>query len=284
MSFQKIEIKQPLPDPFCLATPKGYYLTGTETSVPPGAAGFFDLFFSPDASQWKRVGKLLVPPEGISEKDNFWAPELLCVNGRYYLYYTADSNGNPYQRFVRAAMADSITGPFRDIGPLTRQPAIDGHPFRDSDGTLWMIYTGNEGNDYMGQLIIDKMISPDKLEGCPRKIFENETVEWEEGTFIFQFNGRLILLSSQGNWRDETYHILAAARDGNGRFQRLMRDGKPFRLLESAEGRSGPGHCSVFTGPGKRPWLCFHAWDAQKSGRYPWIAPIVERDGTIVAG
>jgi beta-xylosidase len=73
---------------------------------------------------------------------------------------------------------------------------------------------------------------------------------------------------------------VARAKSIMGPWERLMENGAPYKVLESVEGQSGPGHNSVFRGPDGAWWICYHAWDDGKTGRYPeksiiiWARPV----------
>jgi len=266
----------PVADPFCVKAKEGWYLIGTQH-----ARGIedrlFSLFFSPDLQAWRDLGPVLARPayEG-SAKANYWAPEFVEREGTFYFYYTADSFGDPERRFVRVATSERLGGLYIDSGGrLVDKPSIDGHPHFIGARDGYLFYCGNEGNPHVGQLLVDRFISPVKLENKPRKVFPAETVEWEEGPFVIRHLGSYYLFSSMGNWRDGTYHVrVARAESITGTWERLMEKGAPYRLLRSVEGQSGPGHNSVFRGPDGEWWICYHAWDSAKTGRHPWAAPI----------
>jgi arabinan endo-1,5-alpha-L-arabinosidase len=263
-------------DPFCMRAEDGWYLTGTQH--PRGIEDRrFSLFFSQDLRAWRDLGPMLVRPEYEgSRKANYWAPEFIKHRETYYLYYSADSFGDPERRFVRVAASSRLAGPYLDSGAkLVARPSIDGHPHFISPAEGWLFYCGNEGNPHVGQLLVDRFLSPTQLENKPRKVFPNETVPWEEGPFVISHLGAYYLFSSMGNWRDGTYHLrVARAKSIEGPWERLMDNGAPYKLLQTVEGQSGPGHNSVFRGPDGAWWICYHAWDAAKTGRYPWVAPL----------
>ena len=266
----------PIADPFCVRREDGWYLVGTQH-----ARGIedrrFTMFFSPDLHAWQDLGPVLRRPEYEgSSKANYWAPEFVETAGRFYFYYTADSFGDPERRFVRVAWADRVTGPYVDSGKrLVAKPSIDGHPrlLTPEEGRLF--YCGNEGNPDVGQLLVDRFVSPVKLENNPRRVFPDETVEWEEGPFVIEQKGSYYLFSSMGNWRDDSYHVRVARSEHiDGPWKRLRQNGAPYELLRTVEGRWGPGHNSVFRGPDGEWWVCYHAWDRKRTGRYPWVAPL----------
>ena len=266
----------PVPDPFCLRGADGWYLTGT--NHPRGVADRrFSLYFSPDLREWRSLGPMLVRPEYEgSAKGNYWAPEFLEHGGTHYLYYTADSFGDPERRFVRVATSGRLAGPYADSGArLVSQPSIDGHPYFVTPGEGWLFYCGNEGNPHVGQLLVDRFVSPTGLANEPRKVFPGETVPWEEGPFVIRHLGFYYLFSSMGNWRDGTYHVRAArSKSIEGPWERLLENGAPYRVLRNAGEQAGPGHNSIFRGPDGAWWICYHAWDPARTGRYPWAAPI----------
>jgi len=283
----------PIADPFCIRHEGGWYLVGTQHAR--GIANRrFSMFFSEDLLKWKDLGPVLIRPdyEG-SDKANYWAPELVQRAAKYYLYYTADSFGDPERRFVRVAQSDRIDGPYVDSGAkLTAKPSIDGHPHFVEPEAGYLFYCGNEGNPDVGQLLVDRFVSPTRLENNPRRVFPDEKVAWEEGPFVIRRSGAFYLFSSMGNWRDGSYHVrVARASTILGPWQRLMQDGKPYVLLRSTPRQSGPGHNSMFEGPDGRWWICYHAWDEKRTGRYPWAAPVewdrrgypVVRQGTTEA-
>jgi beta-xylosidase len=241
----------------------------------------FDLFFSKDLINWEKLDPLLkVPDYGGGPENFYWAPEILPYKDKFYLHYTGDTNGDDYQRFVRVGVSDRIQGPYEDCGTrLTAQTSIDGHVLRVSDDEMYMLYTGNEGNVNMGQLMIERMISPTELSGEPQKVFPDETVEWEEGAFTIHENARYFLFTSTGNWRNGTYHIrVAVSEKPQGPYKRLLNGSDPFVLLSTTGELNGPGHCSLFRDTDQRIYICFHAWDNEHTGRYPWLNPVIFKE------
>jgi arabinan endo-1,5-alpha-L-arabinosidase len=277
----------PIADPFCVKLRDAWYVVGTQHTRGVEDRRF-TLFRSTDLRAWEDLGPVLVRPdyEG-STRANYWAPEFAERGGRYYFYYTSDSFGNPERRFVRVAVADSVRGPYVDSGkPLVDKPSIDGHPYFPAGEQAQLFYCGNEGNPHVGQLLVDGLLDPLTMEHKPRKVFPDETVEWEEGPFVIRHADSYFLFSSMGNWRDGSYHIrVARSKKITGPWERLRRKGEPYRLLVTREGQWGPGHNSVFTGPDGNWWICYHAWDKARTGRYPWVSPLRwEGDGFPVAG
>jgi beta-xylosidase len=271
----KINLGFPLPDPFCIRLDDAWYITGTHHR--DGRKGMmYDLYRSTGLKSWTFLGGILERPDyDGSDKANYWAPEIMPHGGKFYLYYTADSYGDNYRRYVRLGIADRIEGPYLDQGvTLTEQTSIDASPNWFCDHG-WMFYTGNEGNDNVGQVMVDRLISPETPAREPRRVFPGEKVGWEEGAFLVRHDGKYYLFTSMGNWRDGTYRVLLSVSDTPaGPYERIMDGDKPAVLLSSVGNLHGPGHNSVFGGPDGRHWVCFHAWDPEHTGRYPWVAPL----------
>jgi beta-xylosidase len=89
-----------------------------------------------------------LPQLGSWAKTGFtWAPEVLPLNGRYLLYYTA-SDRRKNAQCVGVAEATDPHGPFVDsrAEPIVCQAdfggSIDADPFRDADGKLYRLTLG----------------------------------------------------------------------------------------------------------------------------------------------
>jgi len=214
---------------------------------------------------------------GSWNRRNFWAPEVVRWDGRFYLYDPAMRDGTPGNEGNRVgvAVAGRPEGPYRDGGVVIPEAAIDGSPYRHTDGTMWIYFTAEFGNALglkPGSVCMHRLKSPVAVDGAPQVVFQN--YEWQEGPCAFPAGGKLHLLFSTGNWGDETYAVRSAAGD---------RPEGPFVdsgavLLQTNESVKGPGHCNWFIGPDDRPWLVYHGWDVGHTARMPRIAPMdVER-------
>lgn len=106
----------------------------------------------------------------------FWASDWIKLNdGRYYLYYCVCEGTSP-QGAIGYAVADSIDGPFENLGLLVKSSgkdilkyndingeekiynsnvdpnAIDPAVFYDAEGRLWMMYGSYSGGIYILEL------------------------------------------------------------------------------------------------------------------------------------
>ena len=144
------EVTNPLPiklgDQIILHASDGkYYMYGT--SLPDG----FEAYVSTDLSQWTACGQVY---KGGGEEqwnvDCFWAPEVYERNGKYYMFYSANSRNNPTnegENFkLGVAVSLSPVGPFTDLynRPIFEvdYPVIDANVyFDDANGKTYLYYS-----------------------------------------------------------------------------------------------------------------------------------------------
>ena len=147
---QKIaEVVNPLPiefgDPFLLHASDGkYYMYGT--SLPDG----FEAYESENLTDWHKIGQ--VYKGGAPEQwnvDCFWAPEVYERDGKYYMFYSANSRNNPNEEEenfkIGVAVSDSPAGPFTDYldRPLFEAdyPVIDANVLFDENGKNYIYFS-----------------------------------------------------------------------------------------------------------------------------------------------
>lgn len=145
------EISNPLPiefgDPFLVHASDGrYYMYGTSENGLDG----FEAYVSDDFVDWKKIGQ--VYKGGTPEQWNvncFWAPEVYEHDGKYYMFYSANSKDNPNneeENFkIGVAVSDSPAGPFTDLynRPIFEidYPVIDANVLFDDLGKCYIYYS-----------------------------------------------------------------------------------------------------------------------------------------------
>ena len=88
-------VSNPLPvkfgDPFILPALDGkFYLYGTSLS------DGFEAYVSDNLVEWEKCGQVYKGgTDGQWNKDCFWAPEVYERDGKYYMFYSANSRNNP---------------------------------------------------------------------------------------------------------------------------------------------------------------------------------------------
>lgn len=268
------------PDPFIYRAEGKYWLITT------GAAAdgrFLPLWSSPDLVTWTFMrGAVARGGDGAWNRFNFWAPEVLMHEDRYWLYYTAkhtpaDQN---HSNRVGLAVSDRPEGPFEDRGVLINHAALDASPFRDADGMLWLCYVTEYGNARglaPGRIWLDRLLHPAQVADQATLLVDRHF--WQEGPVLLrQEDGRYRLTYSIGAWTDSTYRVVQAV---SNRIEGPFVESDCVIMQSTAEVK-GPGHHNFFTGPDGQRWLVYHGWDPAMIARYPRLDQLlVESDGTL---
>jgi len=277
-------------DPFVLRHLDRYYLFHTTDDGDSGIS----VHESADMVHWTFRGFALDPgPPGHWAETDLWAPEVLHRHGTFFMYVAGTrmgpgGEGVESERRQGLARASSPLGPYvLDPEPLVTDVwSIDGHPFEDEDGCLWLFYNvRTDATRFRGKpgsgTVVDRLLAPDQLEGDPVPVaFPSEDWEgradqqayWNEGSWVLKRRGQYHHLYSGGHYLDDSYAIgLTSARHPRGPW-RKDRDNP---ILRSGQRITGPGHHSVILGPdGVTAYAVYHAYDGALPGRKVHLDPI----------
>ncbi len=282
-------------DPFVLRWGGRYVAYGTG-SVVDGLV--FEVLESPDLVSWTRVGGALEPVADDLGND-YWAPEVVEADGRFWLYYSVGHGDAGHH--LRVAVAEHPVGPFVDSGvSLTpgERFAIDPHPFRDTDGTWYLFYARDvlDAGRVGTQLAVDVLPSMTELAGDPRTVLEpsadwqlfqaqrpmyGATYDWYtlEGPNVRRRGDTYYCLYSGGSWQSEAYAVAwASAPSPLGPWTEPPPE--TGHLLAAVPGQvRGPGHNSIVTTYGGIDMLVYHAWNDTGTKRMLCIDPLEWRTG-----
>jgi len=159
--FYRNDLKTQLADPSVIYITEGeeagyYYLYGTTDAL--GAAGVY-AYRTKNFNHWQLVGPAFVPQRDSWAIRNIWAPEVIYMNGKYYMYYSGSNRYDGNKKGIGVAVADSPAGPFveyegtaadgrelsrRDQAIVLPFPAIDASPFVDKDGQLYLYFSRDQ--------------------------------------------------------------------------------------------------------------------------------------------
>ncbi len=269
-------------DPFVLRTDDAYYAYGTG-SVRGGRV--FEVLRSTDLATWTSVGGALEPIPTDGPQD-CWAPEVVEVDGTYYMYFSIGVGDVGHH--LRVATATDPAGPFRDSGRnLTpgERFAIDAHPFRDDDGQWYLYYARDvlEGERVGTTIAVDRLVDMVELAGDARTLMR-ATADWQlfrrnremygqvydwytlEGPFVRKRDGVYYLTYSGGSWEETSYGLSFATADNPlGPFTDQAPE--PLLLRTVPDQVLGPGHASLVVGPSGHEYVAYHAWDLDLSRR-----------------
>lgn len=284
--FTNPVVRTDAPDPQAIRVDDTWYLFHTN-------AGGRDVpvLSSPDLVDWTPIGDALPELPGWADAGKTWAPEAIqLAPDRFLLYYTVAGRESGRQ-CVGRAVASAPQGPYRDdsAGPLICQAelggSIDASPFRDTDGSLWLLWK-NDGNAIgVDTWLWSQRLSDDglRLVGEPTRLLK-QTEPWEgtliEGPFFHRQDGRLYLFFAANAYdRAEYAEGYAVCESPTGPCVKAAEN----PILKTNEVASGPGHASMVVKDG-RTWLLYHAWPPGQEGsvdpgRQVWLDEITWHDG-----
>ena len=266
------------PDPQAIQVGGTWYLVHTNSggqNVP--------VLTSPDLVGWSPAGDALPDLPAWADAGQTWAPEIIALTpARYLLYYTA-ADRESGRECIGRAVASVPQGPYRDdssaplICPAQQGGAIDASPFRDSDGSLWLLWK-NDGNAIGADTWLwTQRLSDDglRLVGEPNQLLK-QTKAWEgplvEGPFFWRHDGTLFLFFAANAYDQKTYaegYAVCGTPAGS------CVEAPENPILRSNAVASGPGHASMIEYAG-HTWLLYHAWQpgtegAAEPGRQLWL-------------
>ena len=279
-------------DPFVIKYLDSFYLYHSGETA--GRRGI-SVHRSPNLVDWEFCGYALEPAEEGWAWSDLWAPEVIYERGVFYMYVSAtrrraadaartqwqQGEGDDSSRRLGLARAKSPLGPFvLDSEPLVGAWSIDGHPFRDDDGTMWLFYnTRTEDLAIDGTLrgtaiVCDRLLAPDRLAGSPIPVtLPSDAWEgvptrdwyWNEAPYVLKRRGRYYQLYSGGAFSDESYATgLADARSLRGPWRKDPSN----PVLTRTDRFTGPGHVSFVFGPDVATrYAVYHAYVDGEPGR-----------------
>ena len=249
-----------------------FYIYSTTDGAPGWGGYYFTAFSSNDLCQWRHEGIIL--DLGTDQvpwaTGNAWAPAAIekKVDGqwKYYFYYSGhEPKAN--RKAIGVAVADSPTGPFRDLGhPLLNQrpqgvrggQQIDVDVFHDpvsgNDYLYW-------GNGYMaGARLGDDMMSIDTTTVTVLTP-EGGTLEdyaYREAPYVFYRQGTYYFLWSVDDTGSPNYHV-AYGTSSSPLGPIRVADQPVILRQDPTQGIYGTAHNSVLQLPDRDEWyIVYH--------------------------
>jgi len=264
----------PIRDPQIINVGDTYYLTGTTGPFWPGTiCPGIKLWSSKDLLNWKFETFLIERsklPEDAWYRDRFWASEIHQKNGKFWLTFNCrnESEKYPHKHSCGLAVADKITGPYT---VLTKdKPLLEGW------GNDMTLFTDDDGKTYAywkSHFVQEIDLENAKLVGERQRTLRANKQGWEkshiEGMFIIKRNGVYYMFYS--SWTRGYEVGYATAKHPMGPWTKY--EGNPIYGAQDAERCKemgveytgdpnspyyGVGHCTIFTGPDGRDWICAH--------------------------
>ncbi len=244
--------------------------------------------YSTDLRNWTYSGQVFPanPPAWTTNAvpgftGDFWAPDLIYQNGKYYLYYVASQFGTITSGIGLVTSPSLQTPMWSDQGPVIQyQPGIsynciDPSILQDTNGMLWMSFGSYSDGIFVTQLdpVTGKRITTNspltKVADNSPNFFSNTT----EASFLYQHGGYYYLFINFGGCCagiDSTYNIrYGRATSVTGPFRDRQNislvNGGGTVLLESTARFIGPGQAGIMADNGTN-WFTYHYYDGNNGG------------------
>ncbi|MDQ3461319.1 MAG: glycoside hydrolase family 43 protein [Deinococcota bacterium] len=294
-TFQNPVLRNNFPDPHLIRVDGVFYAYATNSMsmhVPVSR--------SSDLVNWdipRNAMPALAPWVRLNRPD-VWAPEVLELDGRYLLYYTARDRDSGRQ-CIGVAMSDEPGRWFRDESerPLVCQVdeggSIDASPFADEDGTLYLLWK-NDGNCCgMATYLYVQEMTPDGLGlvGEPARLIRNDK-PWEgrvvEAPTMWLQDGRYYLFYSGNSYAGHEYAVgYAVCETATGPCQEATENPILSSVMTERPPIVGPGHQTITLDDEGQTWLVYHVWEVTSAGlrgerRLMWLDRLEWEEGRPV--
>lgn len=206
-------------------------------------------------------------------RGNFWAPECVFMNGKYYMYYSCSLGGR--ESAIGLATSPDLTT-WTDQGMVVYSDltspwgAIDPAVFTDAQGKVWMAFGSHLTGNWLIQLDpatgkrIDSTIK--NVAGAPVYCENEASYVMQHGGYYYLFYNKGICCAGSAS----TYYVQMGRSasptgpylDKNG-VDLLQGGGTNF--LVPKDNYLGPGQVGLFTENGVN-YLTYHYYDRSRNG------------------
>jgi beta-xylosidase len=282
-------LQQDFPDPGVINVNGTYYAYATNSNGVNIQAAT-----SPDLVAWTMLPDAMpVLPSWANPEFGFaWAPEVIDLNGRYVMYYTARKAGTSSQ-CIGVATSDKPEGPFKDtneqpfICQVEAGGSIDPSPFRDGDKLY--LYWKNDGN-CCGSItyIYEQELAPDGLSlvGEPNRLVSNDA-RWEgtvvEAPTMWKQEGKYYLFFSANAYNTINYAVGYATCDSPTGPCKDAPENPILKTETTKPPALGPGHQTVVLDKDGETWFVYHVWAVPVGGklekRFMWLDSLTWEEG-----
>jgi beta-xylosidase len=256
-------------DPSILRVGDEFYITHSSFVYHPGLL----IWKSRDLIDWEPVTYAVDQPGW-----DIWAPDLVCHQGRFFIYYFARRSQGPWEGKVFVVHADAVAGPWSAPAPIECGHIDPGHVV-GPDGRRWLHLSGG----HLAGLTDDGLA----LREPTRKVYDGWPFprdRWAvecfglEGPKLLWRNGWLYLVSAQGGTAGPaTSHMVVASRSRTpwGPWEH-----SPYNPIVHTASRDerwwSRGHGTLVDTPHGDWWLVYHAYEKgfHTLGRQTLMEPV----------
>ena len=200
-----------------------YYVYSTDYMAGGKPSPGIQIRKSSDLIQWKFAGRVFdeVPLEAAEWTmggSTFWAPEVVKMNNRFYLYYSVSQVGSR-NSYIGVAVSDSPEGPWKDLGAAVTSKEGDGHTgnaidssvVQAEDGSYWMSYGSYFGGIFLVELNPETgLLKHPGEEG--KKIAQRKNMDYpiEAPSMFYNRKTDMYYLMTSYGWLEDTYNVRVA--------------------------------------------------------------------------
>ncbi len=260
-----------------------YYIYSTTDGTPGWGGHYFTVFSSPDLKKWIDEGIMLdLKGDQVSwASGNAWAPAIIErreTDGYKYYFYFSGHNPEADTKQIGVAVADSPTGPFRDLGHpiVTKSPTgggqqIDVDVFCDPATGKYYLYWGN---GYMaGAELNDDLLSikPETVKVLTPKGGTLKDYAYREAPYVFFRNGVYYFLWSVDDTGSPNYHV-AYGTSASPLGDIIVAEPCTILIQNPKKKIYGPAHNSILNIPGTDEWrIVYHRINKNYLDKEPGI-------------
>ncbi|MDQ2751666.1 MAG: family 43 glycosylhydrolase [Bacteroidota bacterium] len=287
-AYQNPVFAHDFPDPNLVKSPDGYfYAYSTQSNWKkdslPDSTHIIPILRSKDLVHWTYVGDVLKSKPTWKKDGGIWAPDVTLYKGKYYLYYSYSTWGDPNPG-VGFAESNQPGGSFIDRGKVlfSKEVGVDNSidPFLEVDKNKLYLVWGS----FHGIYGIPLSDEGTKISGDTFRIAGNQF----EGSYIYKRGNYYYYFGSTGTCCEgvkSTYKVLVG-RAGSFKGPYVDKGGKPLMegggtvLLQGNDGSQGfvgPGHNGdIFTDDAGDTWMLYHAYDKDKGNKRMMLLDKIE--------
>lgn len=291
MKIESINIR----DPYILTHEEKYYMYGTRAKTCWGKADGFDCYTSNDLVEWEGPYEIFCKPEGFWADQNYWAPECIFYQNKFFLVSTFGTEGC---KGIQMLVSNNPLGPFKPYteGVITPKnwTCIDGtiyfedekpylifsHSFEDNpDGEMCGARLSNDLTEIDTEI---KTLFTAKEAKWTRPVpfAENEfgmkgDVFFTDGPTVFRQPDRTLTIL-WSSWGKQGYTVGAAVSE-TGKIE------DPWKHQEVAAFEENGGHGMLFkTREGVLKYILHYP--NEKNKEHPLLLDVIKKGNQITLG
>ena len=241
-------------DPDVLFSNGTYYLYST---TPLDDDKGIKVYTSTDLVHWTDKGLAMSKGKDNWGEKDFWAPDLIERDGKFYMYYTANEH-------LCMSTSDSPLGPFKQkkVEPFhSDTKEIDAHAFADDNGQYYLYFVRfHNGNEIWGAKLNDDMDTIDENSLTkllvPSQPWEQDMAKINEGPYMLKKDGIYYLTYSGSHFESPKYGSgYATSKNPLGPYQKYINN----PIMQSNDQVHGAGHHGITNSPdGKEMFIVYH--------------------------